>query len=92
MQHNSRLLEINWVTDSTSKSQRETLAKLDPENNALRWGATTHRRKYKVPWPNSLWHRDGHHSLIRWKLVIIIIIIFNISIALFTIKDQKRFT
>ena len=25
-------------------------------------------------------------------LIIIIIIIFNISIALFTIKDQKRFT
>ena len=47
---------------------RETLAKLDPENNALRWGATIQRRKYQVPWSNSLWHPDGHHSLIRWKV------------------------
>ena len=49
---------------------RERLANLDPENNALRWGATIQRRKYQVSWPNSLWHLDGHHSLIRWKLVI----------------------
>lgn len=28
------------------------------------------RRTYQVPWPNSLWHLDGHHSLIRWKIVI----------------------
>ena len=27
------------------------------------------RRTYQVPWPNSLWHLDGHHSLIRWKIV-----------------------
>ena len=26
--------------------------------------------KYQVPWPNSLWHLDGHHALIRWKMVI----------------------
>lgn len=49
---------------------RERLAKLDPENTALRWGVVVSRRKYFVPWPNSLWHLDGHHSLIRWKLVI----------------------
>ena len=28
------------------------------------------RQTYQVPWPNSLWHLDGHHSLIRWKIVI----------------------
>ena len=49
---------------------RERLAKLDPNNTALRWGVVVSRRKYEVPWPNSLWHIDGHHSLIRWKLVI----------------------
>mgnify|MGYP000043652363 FL=1 len=49
---------------------RERLAKLDPQNTAMRWGAVVERRKYQVPWPNSLWHLDGHHSLIRWKLVI----------------------
>lgn len=28
------------------------------------------RRTYSVPWINSLWHIDGHHKLIRWKMVI----------------------
>ena len=28
------------------------------------------RRKYNVPGPNSLWHIDGHHSLIRWGFVV----------------------
>ena len=23
-----------------------------------------------MPGPNSLWHVDGHHKLIRWKIVI----------------------
>ena len=49
---------------------RECLARLDPQNRALRWGIVVSRRVYRVPWPNSLWHLDGHHSLIRWKLVI----------------------
>lgn len=46
------------------------MARVDPQNTALRWSAVVSRRKYQVPWPNSLWHLDGHHSLIRWKLVI----------------------
>ena len=49
---------------------RERLAIVDPLTNLLRWGMVVSRRKYQVPWPNSLWHLDGHHSLIRWKLVI----------------------
>ena len=28
------------------------------------------RRIYRVPWINSLWHMDGHHKLISWKIVI----------------------
>ena len=43
---------------------------MDPRNSALRWGALVSRRVYFVPWPNSLWHLDGHHSLIRWGFVI----------------------
>ena len=43
---------------------------MDPANTALRWGIVVSRRQYSVPWPNSLWHLDGHHSLIRWGLVI----------------------
>ena len=40
------------------------------EHTTFRWGALVARRKYFVRWPNSLWHLDGHHSLIRWKFVI----------------------
>ncbi|KAK7696059.1 hypothetical protein QCA50_000700 [Cerrena zonata] len=29
-----------------------------------------HRRVYKVTGYNSLWHHDGQHGLIRWKIVI----------------------
>lgn len=29
-----------------------------------------HRRTYSVPGPNHLWHIDGNHKLIRWRLVI----------------------
>ncbi|KAJ3568669.1 hypothetical protein NP233_g5559 [Leucocoprinus birnbaumii] len=28
------------------------------------------RGKYEVPRPNSLWHLDGHHKLIKWGIVI----------------------
>lgn len=28
------------------------------------------RRIYRVPFVNALWHIDGHHKLIRWKIVI----------------------
>lgn len=52
------------------RRERKCIARLDPQNSALRWGILVSRRVYQVPWPNSLWHLDGHHSLIRWKLVI----------------------
>ncbi|KAK7052904.1 hypothetical protein VNI00_004224 [Paramarasmius palmivorus] len=29
-----------------------------------------HRQKYNVAGANSLWHHDGQHGLIRWKIVI----------------------
>ena len=49
---------------------RECVARVEPANTALRWGIVVSRRQYSVPWPNSLWHLDGQHSLIRWGLVI----------------------
>ena len=49
---------------------RKSIARVDPQNTALRWGLVVSRRTYHVPWPNSLWHLDGHHSMIRWKIVI----------------------
>ena len=49
---------------------RESITRVDPRNTALRWGALVARRTYYVPWVNSLWHIDGHHSLIRWGIVV----------------------
>ena len=49
---------------------RASVTRVDPANVALKWGAVVYRRRYQVPWANSLWHLDGHHSLIRWSLVV----------------------
>ena len=40
-----------------------------PLATALRWNEAIYRRKYSVPASNSLWHIDGNHKLIRYKLV-----------------------
>ena len=47
----------------------ECLWRNDPVGTALRWRMTIHRRKYYVPTPNSLWHMDSGHKLIRYKLI-----------------------
>uniref|UniRef100_A0A3Q3FKJ3 Integrase catalytic domain-containing protein n=1 Tax=Kryptolebias marmoratus TaxID=37003 RepID=A0A3Q3FKJ3_KRYMA len=31
---------------------------------------TVRRRRYSVPAPNSLWHIDGNHKLIRWRIFV----------------------
>ena len=49
---------------------RAAINRVDPRNTALRRGALVRRKTYFVPWANSLWHLDGHHSLIRWKFVV----------------------
>ncbi len=49
---------------------RESLLRVDPDNRILRWGVVVSRRVYYVPCPNSVWHLDGHQSLIRWGFVI----------------------
>ena len=46
------------------------LRRLDPVGTALRWRLVIFRRTYSVPTPNSLWHFDSAHKLIRWKLIV----------------------
>ena len=48
----------------------ECLRRVDPVGTALRWRMVIHRRKYYVPMPNSLWHIDSCHKLIKYKLII----------------------
>jgi len=49
---------------------RESLHRVDPGGVAMRSVNSTHRRRYTVAGPNSLWHADGNLKLIRWKIAI----------------------
>jgi hypothetical protein len=49
---------------------RESLRRIDTWGIATRWAEIIPRRRYHVAGPNSLWHIDGNHKLIRWKFVI----------------------
>ena len=49
---------------------RESVLRVCPMRAMVRWHQTISRRSYWVPGPNSLWHIDGHHSLIRWRFVV----------------------
>ena len=47
---------------------RESLMRVDLRMHP-RFGMLVRHRKYAVPFPKSLWHIDGHHKLIRWRIV-----------------------
>lgn len=49
---------------------RESVLRVNPMRALVRWQQTIARRTYWVPGPNSLWHIDSHHSLIRWRFVV----------------------
>ena len=49
---------------------RSALHRVNPLGALLRRHQPIERRSYNVPGPNSLWHVDGHHSLIRWGFVV----------------------
>ncbi|XP_031563975.1 uncharacterized protein LOC116299457, partial [Actinia tenebrosa] len=47
-----------------------SLRRTDPTGVMQRWKKTIKRRQYRVRAPLSLWHIDGNHKLIRWRIVI----------------------
>lgn len=49
---------------------RASIHRVDPINTAIRRSITVRRRVYSVSGPNSLWHIDGHHKLIKWRFVV----------------------
>ncbi|KAK7155993.1 hypothetical protein R3I94_006153 [Phoxinus phoxinus] len=51
---------------------RESVRRVDPHGTLIRAMSmrTIRRRQYTVPFPNAMWHIDGNHKLIRWRLVI----------------------
>ncbi|KAK7043060.1 hypothetical protein VNI00_008798 [Paramarasmius palmivorus] len=48
---------------------RLSLERIDPVHRVFK-RITLRRRGYSVPGPNYLWHHDGQHGLIRWRIVI----------------------
>ena len=48
---------------------RASIHRIDPVNTELRRRVTVRRRVYFAQGPNSVWHIDGHHKLIRWRFV-----------------------
>jgi hypothetical protein len=48
---------------------RQSLRRVDRLGQVLRRHVIT-RRQYFSPRPNSVWHMDGHHKLIKWEIVI----------------------
>ncbi|XP_062342184.1 uncharacterized protein LOC134039976 [Osmerus eperlanus] len=50
---------------------RDSMLRVNPRAAALRaMSQRLHRRSYRVAGQNSLWHLDGNHKLIRWRIVI----------------------
>jgi hypothetical protein len=49
---------------------RESLRRVDQRGMERRFRQALHRRIYSVCMPNSLWHIDGHHKLVRWRIVV----------------------
>jgi hypothetical protein len=68
------LMTLGWLRSerihTTRKQVRRVLKQIEPEALAARATRTIKRREYNVAFPNSPWHIDGHHKLIRWKFVI----------------------
>ncbi|XP_013889899.1 uncharacterized protein LOC106537082 [Austrofundulus limnaeus] len=50
---------------------RDSMIRINPSSAAFRaLSNRPQRRSYQVAGPNSLWHLDGNHKLIRWRIVI----------------------
>ncbi len=56
---------INQGINVQRRRVRQALQTVDPVGVAVRWSAAIRRRRYRVPSPNSLWHIDTNHALIR---------------------------
>lgn len=52
------------------KRVRDSLYRVSPNAVRMRCMTTVSRRVYSVPSSNALWHIDGLHCFIRWRIVI----------------------
>ena len=49
---------------------RSSIHRIDNIGAVSRRRSVVRRRVYSVPYPNFIWHIDGHHKLVRWRFVI----------------------
>ena len=49
---------------------RDSIHRVDGSSALQRRSHAIRRRVYSTEHPNSVWHIDGHHKLIRWRFVI----------------------
>lgn len=49
---------------------RASLRRVDPSGVLSRCRSVLHRRVYCVKSANALWHIDGYHKLIHWRIVV----------------------
>lgn len=72
--HSGRISFLGYLRSVGLRVQesrvRESLRRVDPRGIEQRFRQTLHRRKYSVCMPNSLWHIDGHHKLVCWRIVV----------------------
>ena len=54
----------------TRQALRNSIHRVDHINVILRHRTVVRRRVYSVPFPNSVWHIDGHHKIVRLRFVI----------------------
>lgn len=60
----SQRFRIKW------ERVRQSLLRTDPSGVHQRWRESIRRRVYRVSGPLALWHIDGNHKLIRWRIVV----------------------
>ena len=61
---------------------RASIHRVDPINTAIRRSLAIRRRVYYVSGPNSLWHIDGHHKLIKYRFVSTVLLCMEESMAI----------
>lgn len=49
---------------------RSAIHRVDHVNTMSRQTSVIRRRVYSTPYPNAVWHIDGNHKMIRWRMII----------------------
>ncbi|KAK0153675.1 hypothetical protein N1851_004538 [Merluccius polli] len=61
------LMGMNWKRIASCNTQ--SLQEVDPIGRSIRRRHAIRRRIYNVQTSNELWHFDGNHKLVRWRMV-----------------------